>query len=335
MSICNAYAILFSYEKRCSGHFIKELARWLAWYEACNVPGVSINPKTTNAAHETFGTPGTEAGLEVTGLAPQTSFVARKISSILLPLWIGLMVCAGSTAQAQIPTTLTDKIYKGSGSIDLLKDVSAASLQDYLTGNGELILGVDLNENASGNENSDSVGIAIEQLELVITTTAGTFSFSDFWTSTTANIQEAGSSTANEFYTLFGHSGSSTITGGTTGFDLGSFDDVVELRNISFTGTLISAQVNVTFLNTANTSTQGNETFFDYSGGFEDFALIGRDEAYALEMAGAGLAAAPSGVSYTAESVAAPATAPGAPAPPFVLLAALAALVVWKTRGHG
>lgn len=285
-----------------------------------------------------------DANLELCHLSRQTLKVHRSPSKILPPFLIGLLVLGITMVRGQIPTTLTDKIFQGSGSINLLKDVSATSLQQYLTGNGQLILGVDLNENASGNENSDSVGVAINQLKLVITTTAGTFSFSDFWTSTTANIKEAGTTTANQFYTMFGKGGSSAINGGTTAFDVSRFDDVVELRNIAFTGTILSAKLDVAFLKTAKTSSQGNETFFDYSGGFEDFALIGRKEAYALETAGAGLTATPSGISYTAETVAAPAivpttptapTAPGAPAPPIVLLAAMGALVVWKSRRDG
>jgi len=120
---------------------------------------------------------------------------------------------SGRGLQAQIPTVLTDKVFKGSGTIDLLKDVSSAELQQYLTGTGGLLLGVDVNEAADGNESSTSAGIAIKQLELVLRTTAGTFSFSDFFTSTTAMIQEAGTSGAQVFYTVFGKTGSSQITG--------------------------------------------------------------------------------------------------------------------------
>jgi hypothetical protein len=243
--------------------------------------------------------------------------------------------------QAQIPTTLTDKIYQGSGSIDLLKDVSAAGLESFLSDNGGLLLGVDINENASGNESSDSVGVAIEQMELVITTTEGTFSFTDFYTSTTAMIQEAGTSTPQEFYTMFGKGGSSQLTGGTSGFDLGQFDDVVRLQNVSFEGDLLSASLNVTFLSTAKTSAEGNESFFDYSGGFEDFALLGAEDAAVLEAANFGVEAAPSDLSYTEESPtitleeAGLPSAPGAPTPPLALLVLMAAIVAWKAKRDG
>jgi len=255
---------------------------------------------------------------------------------------------------------LTDKIYQGSGSINLLKNVSAAALQQYLTSEGKLILAVDVNENESGNESRDSLGIAIKKMQLAITTTAGTFTFNDVWTSTTAAIRASGSTTAQNYYTLFGESGSSQITGNSSR-TLNSFDDVVELRNVAVSGTILAAALNVNFLNTAKSSSQGNETFFDYSGGFEDFALIGRSDAYALESAGKGLANSPSGITYASTTIAPPITTttsssgtstgtgttsssgtvasgntvPGAPAPPLALLLGLAGIVTWKHRLHG
>ena len=238
----------------------------------------------------------------------------------------------GSLAQAQIPTILTDKIYQGSGTINLLKDVSAANLQSYLQQNGGALLGVDVNENLAGNEMRDSVGIAIKNIELVITTTTGTMTFRDFYTSTTAMIREAGSATPQQFYTLFGTAGSSAINGGTTDFDPTKMDDVLEIRNVAFTGTLLSAQLNVTFLTTANTRVQGNESFFDYSNGPEDFALIDRAAAQVIETTGAGLAAAPDGVTYVAQPP--PPVVPGAPAPPVMVLAMLGGLLAWRARNR-
>ena len=263
------------------------------------------------------------------------------VSRLLLVVVVFGGILSTRDLQAQIPTTLTDKIHSGSGTINLLTDISAANLESFLSDNGGLLLGVDINENASGNESSDSVGIAIKQMELVITTTEGVFSFTDFFTSTTAMIQEAGTSTPQEFYTMFGKGGSSQLTGGTSGFDLGQFDDVVRLQNVAFEGTLLSAELNVTFLQTQKTNVQGNETFFDYSGGFEDFALLGMQDAAILEAANFGVAAAPSNLAYTAESPtitleeAVLAAAPGAPAPPLALLVLMAAIVAWKAKRDG
>jgi hypothetical protein len=252
----------------------------------------------------------------------------------LKPLWLAFVLLLGLFAvtglQAQLPTTLTDKIFKGGGTIDLLKDMSAVNLQQYINSNGGLLLGVDLNEDAGGNESRDSVGVAIKQLELVVTTTAGTFSFSDFLTSTTASIKEAGAATAQDYYTLFGKMGSSQITGGSA--DLSKLDDVVRLQNVSIQGTILSAQLKVKFLDTASTRTEGNETFFDWSDGFEDFALLGQKDAALLESANFGLTSAPSGITYTVTGSVVTPPAPGAPAPPMGLLAAMAAIVAWKSR---
>ena len=75
-----------------------------------------------------------------------------------------------------------------------------------------MFLGVDINEHASGNESSTSSGVAIKQAKLLISTTEGDFSFSNFYTNTSALISEEGSSEARQFYTLFGSSGSNQLT---------------------------------------------------------------------------------------------------------------------------
>ena len=279
---------------------------------------------------------------ETSGRRQAGAALWRRILASLI-----LLALAGLSSQAQIPTMLTDKIYKGTGTINLLKDVSAANLQSYLQQNGNLLLGVDLNENMSGNETRDSIGLAIKNIELVITTTTGTMTFRDFYTSTTARILEAGASTPQEYYTLFGTAGSASINGSTTDFNPQALEDVISLRNISFTGTLLSAQLNVTFLTTASSKVQGNETFFDWSGGPEDFALINATTAQAIQARGAGKSGLSSTVSYTTGAPVVPSTAgggagtgggataaPGAPCPPVVVLALLGGVIAWRRRNH-
>jgi hypothetical protein len=296
------------------------------------------NLNGTATRHRQSQSRSTRAGLDFSLSTGEAAGVRKPMKPVWLASALVVGVLAGATLQAQVPTTLTDKIYKGNGTINLLKDISAANLQNYLTSNGSLFLGADLNEAESGNESRDSVGVAIKQLELVVTTTAGTFSFKDFVTSTTAMIRESGAASAQQFYTMFGKGGSSQLTGGPTGPDLASVDDVIRIRNVSFRGTLLSASLNVAFVDTAKSKTQGNETFFDYSGGFEDFALLGKKEALTVETANAGVAAAPSSVIYTlaGPTITAveidPPTAPGAPVPPLGLLLAMGAVVVWKCR---
>lgn len=244
-------------------------------------------------------------------------------------------LCVATGVRAEIPTVLTDTIKSGSGSINVMKDVTASELQEALSG-GTLYLGVDLNEDASGSEKSTSQGVAIKEMELIIQTTEGTFAFNTFYTNTTAMIKEAGSATASEYNTLFGQSGSSQITGGTAGFDLSTFDDVIEIRDVSFTGAILGAQINVKFLDTANKAGD-NESFFDYSAGFEDLAILSATDARILDGANIGLADAPSTITYTTFTpsggnlAAAPS---GTPEPHWLLLGAVPAiLLAHKKRG--
>lgn len=249
----------------------------------------------------------------------------------LLALFL-LLATAG--ARAEIPTVLTDTIKSGTGDIDLLKDVTTTELDDALSG-GTLYLGVDLNEEAAPPEGSTAQGVAIKEVELVITTTEGTFTYSSFYTNTTATILEQGATEADDYYTLFGQTGSSNITSSTEGFDLSTFDDVLVIEDISYTGDILDAQLNVTFLDTANTG-EYNEEFFDYSAGFEDVAILSVQDAQTLESADVGLDSVPETVTFTkakTESIASElATPSGAPEPHWVLLAALPALLVWRSR---
>ena len=102
-----------------------------------------------------------------------------------------LLLLAAPLASADIPAVLTDKIHKGSGVIDILKNVTSQQLSSYLNNYQALYLGVDLNEHSSGSESAKSQGVAISQMRLLLSTTAGDFSFSDFVTSTQAQILNA------------------------------------------------------------------------------------------------------------------------------------------------
>lgn len=238
----------------------------------------------------------------------------------------------GSSAHAEIPAVLTDTIKSGGGTIDVMQDVTAAELQGALSG-GTLFLGVDLNENASGLEKSTSQGVAIKEMELIIQTTEGTFSFTTFYTNTTAMILEAGDTAAAEYNTLFGQTGSSQISSTVSGFDLSTFDDVIEIQDVNFTGDILGAQINVTFLDTANNAGD-NEEFFDYSAGFEDFAILAEADAQLLDNANIGLADAPTTVAYTASTpsggdIAAPS---GAPEPHWILLGAVPLILLSRKK---
>lgn len=242
------------------------------------------------------------------------------------------VLLSGSLAHAEIPAILTDTIKQGSGTIDVMQDVTAAELDGSLSG-GTLYLGVDLNEDASGLEKSTSQGVAIKEMELVLTTTEGTFSFSTFYTNTTAMITEQGFADADEYYTLFGATGSSQISSSTEGFNLSTFDDVIEIQEISYTGDILDAQIRVTFLDT-DKKLGDNEEFFDYSAGFEDLAILSATDAQTLDAADIGLSDAPTSIDYTATTpsggdIAAPS---GAPEPPWILLGVIPALILSRVK---
>jgi len=238
---------------------------------------------------------------------------------------IALAICLlGSWNRAQgqdFSAQLSDKVFHGSGTINLMRDLSAAQIAQYFGSGGDLNLGVDLNESATGNESRDSVGVAIKSAELTIATSAGTYSFNDFYTSTTALITEAGAGTAEQFHTLFGTIGSSQINGG-SGFDVSDLDDVLKIRNVQFAGTVQSASIEINFLETEQSGVEGNETFFDFSNGFEDFSILSSADSTAVTAAAIGQGAAPASISFS------PASPPAAPAPPLLILAGFAAFAL-------
>jgi hypothetical protein len=255
----------------------------------------------------------------------------RLTSAIICPrilvCTLLLLLISAASVRAEIPTILSDKIHKGSGVIDILRDTTNTELDTYLDST-TLYLGVDLNEDLGGNETKDSLGVAIDQMELVIITTDGEFTFDEFYTNTTAMIETAGSTESQEYYTLFGSTGSNEISGSTTGFDIGSFDDVVQIRNVEYTGEILSAELRVSFVETSGVGEA--ETFFDYSDGFEEFAILEGSDAALLDAANIGVAAAVTSVEYTYYSDIDAAV--GAPEP-MLVLSALVPLMLYGL-GH-
>jgi len=139
-------------------------------------------------------------------------------------------------------------------------------------------------------------------------------------------IQESGAAQAQEFFTMFGSSGGSQITGSTSNFDMSQFDDVIEIRDISFTGDIYGAELRMTFLETSGTG--ANETFFDYSAGYEEFAILTRTDAGILDSANIGLGdSAPQTIAYSQDNLAAPS---GTPEPPLFLLLIIPAVFFWR-----
>jgi len=243
--------------------------------------------------------------------------------ALALCVWTGM-------ARAQLPVALTDKIHRGSGTINILADMAPDAFASYLRNTGELLLAVDLNENVSGIATSSSIAVAIERMELTIRTTDGVFTFGDVWSSTQASLLARNAGAPSEYFTLFGRSGSSQITTGDSALD--SYDDVVRIRNVDFTGEILSAEVNVTFLSTADTGRNSNESYFQFSGGFEDFAILNQAQAALLEAANFGVADAPSTVTFKEVAMPSAESTPGTPLPPLLVLLMLAGLLIHRSR---
>jgi len=254
-----------------------------------------------------------------------------------------------ASAQDIASRTLTDKIHRGNGVINLLKNISGNELSKYFNATGGLLLlAADANETNAGNENNSSIGVAIKQAQLSISTTEGDFTFSDFYTSTSSMLRQQGSTASGEYYTLFGQNGSGQITS-STDFNLAQFDDVMWFENIAFSGTVTRAELRISLLNTPTSQATAAETFFDFSGGFEDFALLSNADAVQLEEANIGMEAAPTGLPVTTKTTSTEAiatatgepvtspndnvvAAPAAPAPPWLYIAAFAGLLLLKPR---
>jgi hypothetical protein len=179
-----------------------------------------------------------------------------------------------------------------------------------------------VNEDASGNESSTSAGVAIKEIELIIQTTNGDISFTEFYTNTTAMILEEGATESQEYYTLFGSTGSNNITGSTSDFDISSFDDIIVFNNIQIEGEIVGAELTITFLTTSGTGE--NETFFDYSAGFEEFAILTSSDATMLESANIGLLDSPSDIIYNVDAPS------GTPEPYWLLLVIIPAISLWR-----
>jgi hypothetical protein len=216
-----------------------------------------------------------------------------------------LLAIAGS-AQAQISTRLSDTVSKGTGTINLLKNMSADQFQKQVSSSGNLFFAMDVNEDNSGNENRASAGVALERIELVVKTTTGDYKFTNFSTNTSTMLSAGDGKTSKSYYTLFGQAGSNEITSSTKSFDLNSFDDVISLKNVKFDGKVLSAQMDVRLLDTGDNRSD-NSSFFDYSGGYEDMALLSPEDAQLLERASIGMSGVPKTVTFAQETSVVPA----------------------------
>ncbi|MEE8058371.1 MAG: LruC domain-containing protein [Pseudomonadales bacterium] len=155
---------------------------------------------------------------------------------------------------------------------------------------GDIVLGVDINEAASGTEKATSQGVAIDQLTLTVTNAAGTFEFSEYSTKTKSSLARVGSEARQFYYTLIGRTGSNNITG--SGLNGTSFDSTLRIPVDLDVSTAQSIELEITLLET-NEDLGDPEAFYDYSAGFEDLAILVSSDVEFLDTQAAGQEEAP------------------------------------------
>jgi hypothetical protein len=186
---------------------------------------------------------------------------------------------------------------------------------------------------------------------LTISTTKGDFKFSEVFTSTMASLRDENGEKASNYYTMFGQNGPNELKGiGST--DLTSFQDVMWMTGIDLSGTITEAKLEIRFVETPEKKGTVTEEFFDYSGGFENFALLTAADAALLESQSIGEKKVSDAVKFTnADPVSVAIAAaianenggnggngggvvvpPGAPNPPLMILAGMGLLMVWRNQ---
>lgn len=192
---------------------------------------------------------------------------------------------------------LTDRIAgnTGIGNINLLKDISPSSLEIFRQENGgKLIFGIDINESANGTEKAETQAVTIESLTLTIVKDNQTYRYTNFATDTMAELLKEGETQKKLYYTCLGRTGSSNIAGNTV---RNKFDSTIRITvPDSLAGNITSATLSIILLETKRWK-QDPEMFYDFSGGFEDLALISQADANFLDDANNGKDNAPDVIS--------------------------------------
>jgi LruC domain-containing protein len=197
---------------------------------------------------------------------------------------------------------LTDRIAgnTGIGNINLLKDIAPSSLETFRQENGgKLILGIDINESANGSEKAETQAVTIESLTLTIVKDNQTFTYTNFSTDTMAELLKEGAIEKKLYYTCLGRTGSNNIAGNTV---RNNFDSTIKITvPDSLAGNITSATLSIILLDTKKWK-QDPEMFYDFSGGFEDLALINQADAIFLDDANNGKDKAPDVISTKPEN---------------------------------
>lgn len=203
-------------------------------------------------------------------------------------------------AAAVTSTRLKGVVEKGYGDIDLRRanvqsrDLTLAQLEAFRRDNdGRIVVAIDVNEAANGLEKSASQGVAVEYARIEVTTSAGVVKFEQFTTASQSSIAKAGQSTRSLWYTLIGDGGSRQITSSSgSDIDNSSFDATLRIPVSVDLSTATSVRLIIKFLNT-NEALGDPESFYDFSNGFEDVAIVTAADAKYLDDTASGQAEAP------------------------------------------
>jgi LruC domain-containing protein len=164
---------------------------------------------------------------------------------------------------------------------------------EYLNGidaESKLVIGVDVNENASGTEKSETQAVALKSVRMdVVFLDDSTLTITDFSTLTMALLAEGNgdASTRQPFFTLPGRTGSNTITGNPF---RDKFDSTITIPlpvDLDFT-TAKAVTIHIDFLDT-NAKLGDPELFYDYTNGFEDLSLLNDSDSRYIDNVAAGV----------------------------------------------
>ncbi|MBK8814186.1 MAG: hypothetical protein IPN42_01100 [Methylococcaceae bacterium] len=174
------------------------------------------------------------------------------------------------------------------------KLITATELEAFRKdNNGNLVFAVDVNESSKGSENRDSQGIAVQSAWIDVRINNVLYQFANFTTQTRSSLAAVGSTNRQMYYTLLGEAGSSRITSNNKSDIYGSsFDGTLTIPVNMDISKATSIWIHFRLLQT-NTKLGDPESFYDFSGGFEDVAIVTKSDAAYLNILQAGRDRAP------------------------------------------
>lgn len=213
--------------------------------------------------------------------------------SILLFLFISFQTFAVESVK------LADTIKQGYGYIDLFKAQQSANnltvddLESLRNAHGnKLVFAVDINEAANGTEKASTQGVTVDTVELIVVRNGSESRYNEFYTPTTSLVAAISETSRTFRYTMIGESGSSRITGATLNDITSEFDSLLTILvpdSIANADAIFLA----VRLQQTNKSLGDPEAFYDYTGGYEDIAVVNPYDAQVLTELAPGVDEAP------------------------------------------